>query len=143
MTVAGGVVPSAEWHVEADSGTRRRWRRARCDRRCSGSMPDTRRRSRTPYFLRKPAPGRPATTGRRAGGSTWAIRSSASAPVARFGRLGPGGETSREVSRRFNDQAIGEVRRPVTVVPRVDVKLDPATYVWSLVAPGSRGSPSP
>jgi LmbE family N-acetylglucosaminyl deacetylase len=31
---------------------------------------------------------------------------------------------------RFNDQARGEVRRPVTVVPRVDVKLDPATEVW-------------
>ena len=31
---------------------------------------------------------------------------------------------------RFNDQARGEVRRPVTVVPRIDVKLDPATEVW-------------
>ncbi|HEV8176925.1 MAG TPA: PIG-L family deacetylase, partial [Gemmatimonadales bacterium] len=31
---------------------------------------------------------------------------------------------------RFNDQARGEVRRPVTVVPRVDVKLDPATELW-------------
>lgn len=31
---------------------------------------------------------------------------------------------------RFNDQARGEVRRPVTVVPRIDVKLQPATEVW-------------
>ncbi|MBA3759920.1 MAG: PIG-L family deacetylase [Gemmatimonadales bacterium] len=31
---------------------------------------------------------------------------------------------------RFNDQARGEVRRPVTVVPRVDVKLDPAIELW-------------
>jgi LmbE family N-acetylglucosaminyl deacetylase len=31
---------------------------------------------------------------------------------------------------RFNDQARGEVRRPVTVVPRIDVKLEPATEVW-------------
>ena len=31
---------------------------------------------------------------------------------------------------RFNDQARGEVRRPVTVAPRIDVKLDPATEVW-------------
>jgi hypothetical protein len=31
---------------------------------------------------------------------------------------------------RINDQARGEVRRPITVVPRVDVKLDPATEVW-------------
>ncbi|MEO8090932.1 MAG: PIG-L family deacetylase [Gemmatimonadales bacterium] len=30
----------------------------------------------------------------------------------------------------FNDQARGEVRRPVTVVPRIDVKLDPATELW-------------
>jgi LmbE family N-acetylglucosaminyl deacetylase len=31
---------------------------------------------------------------------------------------------------RLNDQARGEVRRPITVVPRVDVKLDPGTEVW-------------
>ena len=31
---------------------------------------------------------------------------------------------------RFNDQARGEVRRPVTVAPRIDVKLDPATELW-------------
>jgi LmbE family N-acetylglucosaminyl deacetylase len=37
---------------------------------------------------------------------------------------------SREVSFRFNDQSKGEVRRPVTVVPRVDVRLDPITEVW-------------
>jgi hypothetical protein len=35
-----------------------------------------------------------------------------------------------EAVYRFNDQARGEVRRPVTVVPRVDVKLDPSTEVW-------------
>jgi LmbE family N-acetylglucosaminyl deacetylase len=32
---------------------------------------------------------------------------------------------------RFNDQARGEVRRPVTVVPRIDVKIDPAIELWS------------
>jgi LmbE family N-acetylglucosaminyl deacetylase len=31
---------------------------------------------------------------------------------------------------RFNDQARGEVRRPVTLVSRVDVKLEPATELW-------------
>jgi LmbE family N-acetylglucosaminyl deacetylase len=36
----------------------------------------------------------------------------------------------QEAVFRFNDQARGEVRRPVTVVPRIDVKLDPATEVW-------------
>jgi LmbE family N-acetylglucosaminyl deacetylase len=38
--------------------------------------------------------------------------------------------TAREVSLRLNDQARGEVRRPVTVVPRVAVAIDPATEVW-------------
>jgi LmbE family N-acetylglucosaminyl deacetylase len=40
---------------------------------------------------------------------------------------------------RFNDQARGEVRRPVTVVPLLDVKIDPAIELWSTnsVAPRS------
>jgi LmbE family N-acetylglucosaminyl deacetylase len=38
----------------------------------------------------------------------------------------------REVSFRYRDQTAGEVRRPVRVVPRVDVKLDPDTLVWPL-----------
>ncbi len=40
----------------------------------------------------------------------------------------------REVSLRLNDQARGEVRRPVTIVPRVDVAIDPATEVWPAAA---------
>lgn len=36
----------------------------------------------------------------------------------------------REVSLRLNDQALGEVRRPVVVVPRVEIALDPVTQVW-------------
>ncbi len=36
---------------------------------------------------------------------------------------------------RFNDQARGEVRRPVTVVPRIDVKIDPATELWPTNSP--------
>jgi LmbE family N-acetylglucosaminyl deacetylase len=43
--------------------------------------------------------------------------------------------TTREVSLRLNDQARGEVRRPVSVVPRVDVDIDPGT---ELVSAGSR-----
>jgi LmbE family N-acetylglucosaminyl deacetylase len=45
-----------------------------------------------------------------------------------------GAARSEEAAFRFNDQARGEVRRPVTVVPRVDVKLDPATEVWPLTS---------
>ncbi|HEU5171145.1 MAG TPA: PIG-L family deacetylase [Gemmatimonadales bacterium] len=37
----------------------------------------------------------------------------------------------REVTFRYRDQATGEVRRPVVVVPRVDVKLDPDTLMWA------------
>jgi LmbE family N-acetylglucosaminyl deacetylase len=37
-----------------------------------------------------------------------------------------------EAAFRVNDQARGEIRRPVTVVPRVDVKLDPGTELWPL-----------
>jgi hypothetical protein len=37
-----------------------------------------------------------------------------------------------EASFRFNDQARGEVRRPVTVVPRVDIKIDPASELWPI-----------
>lgn len=36
---------------------------------------------------------------------------------------------------RFKDQARGEVRRPVTVVPRIDVKIDPATELWPTNSP--------
>ncbi len=36
----------------------------------------------------------------------------------------------REVSYRYNDQAIGEIRRPVRVVPAVDIKLNPRLVVW-------------
>ncbi|HUR94889.1 MAG TPA: PIG-L family deacetylase [Gemmatimonadales bacterium] len=36
----------------------------------------------------------------------------------------------REVTLRVNDQARGEVRRPVSIVPRVDVAVEPATELW-------------
>jgi LmbE family N-acetylglucosaminyl deacetylase len=43
-----------------------------------------------------------------------------------------GASRLEEAVFRFNDQARGEVRRPVTVVPRIDVKLDPATELWPI-----------
>jgi LmbE family N-acetylglucosaminyl deacetylase len=136
MTVAGGVVPSAEWHVQADSNNEVSLAPGAVHRATVTLMPDSAAAATTPYFLRRP---------RRGGLYDWTGAPSselgepfgASAPMARFGRLGPGGEASREVSYRVTDQALGEVRRPVTVVPRIDVKLDPATYVWSLLTPGS------
>jgi LmbE family N-acetylglucosaminyl deacetylase len=136
MTVTGGLVPSAEWHVQADSNGQISLPPGEVHRSFALLTPDTGAVATTPYFLRRPQQGAmydwtgvPAVDlGEPFGGSS---------PVARFGRLGPGGETSREVSFRVNDQALGEVRRPVIVVPRVDVKLDPSTYVWSLLTPAT------
>lgn len=36
----------------------------------------------------------------------------------------------REVTFRYRSPTAGEVRRPIMVVPRIDVKLDPDTLVW-------------
>ena len=43
-----------------------------------------------------------------------------------------GASRTEEAVYRFNDQARGEVRRPLTVLPRIDVKLEPATEVWPI-----------
>ncbi len=57
----------------------------------------------------------------------------------RFRRVGSGEAgwlgTTRELSWRTNDQARGEIRRPVVIVPRVDVRLDPENEVWRAGAP--------
>jgi hypothetical protein len=37
---------------------------------------------------------------------------------------------TREAAFRYNDQSIGEQRRPVAIVPRLDVKIDPDTALW-------------
>jgi hypothetical protein len=47
-----------------------------------------------------------------------------------------GASRSAEAVFRFNDQARGEVRRPVIVVPRVDVKIEPATELWATSSAG-------
>ncbi|HXE57042.1 MAG TPA: PIG-L family deacetylase [Gemmatimonadales bacterium] len=44
----------------------------------------------------------------------------------------------RTVVHRALDQAIGEVRRPVFVLPRLDVKLEPGMELWSTTAVGAR-----
>ena len=49
---------------------------------------------------------------------------------------GPSFTMIKEVFHRYRDQAIGEVRRPLAVVPRVDVKATPAVKVWSTREPG-------
>jgi LmbE family N-acetylglucosaminyl deacetylase len=42
------------------------------------------------------------------------------------------GWMGREGTWRWNDQARGEIREPVDIVPRVDVKLSPAELPWRL-----------
>ena len=44
---------------------------------------------------------------------------------------GPDIRLRREVSYRYNDQATGEVRRPITVVPPIGVRLEPEILLWS------------
>ncbi len=44
----------------------------------------------------------------------------------------------REVSRRHADQAIGEIREPVRIVPLVDVKLTPHQLVWPVPGPSRK-----
>jgi LmbE family N-acetylglucosaminyl deacetylase len=54
--------------------------------------------------------------------------------TAEFGNL----VEPREVTFRYRDQAVGEVRRPIAVVPRLDVKIDPDTLVWPAAPRRSR-----
>ena len=56
-----------------------------------------------------------------------AVRSAGALQPVRAGRH-RGGRARGQL--RLNDQARGEVRRPLAVVPRVDVALDPGTEVW-------------
>jgi LmbE family N-acetylglucosaminyl deacetylase len=61
-----------------------------------------------------------------------ADREVVSALVARFTMLGDGplGPIERPVAFRWNEQSEGELRRPVVVVPRVDVSLSPTEVPW-------------
>jgi LmbE family N-acetylglucosaminyl deacetylase len=97
----------------------------------------------TPYFLRLPRVGDLYQWPKRNTGHILVVGGSAAgepfepptflgtAEVSSLGNDSLEASSWREAVYRFNDQARGEVRRPITVVPRVDVKLDPATEVWS------------
>lgn len=85
-----------------------------------------------PYFLRLPQTG---------GVYSWPAASQERGtplgePVARLQiEIDVAGQTvTREVEAvyRFADQARGEVRRPLFVVPAVGVRIEPATTVWPL-----------
>ena len=96
----------------------------------------------TPYFLRLPRagdlyrwPDEPSDQSRVTGGLPYGEPFESptflgSVEVNAGAADSLGASRLEEAVFRFNDQARGEVRRPVTVVPRVDVKLDPSTELW-------------
>lgn len=85
----------------------------------------------TPYFLRAPRDGEMY---RWKGSPEWWGDPFEPPPLTARVTLTPQGGAplvqEREVVHRYRDQAVGEVRHPILVVPRVDVKLDPAEKVW-------------
>lgn len=92
----------------------------------------------TPYFLRAPRAGDLYTWdpderwswGEPFGETTWWFE-------AQLGGRDPPSRDPRAITFRGNDQATGEFRRPVVVVPRLDVRLEPAEDVRPL----GRGGP--
>jgi LmbE family N-acetylglucosaminyl deacetylase len=101
----------------------------------------------TPYFLRAPRngglyrwEGDPADWGEAFEAAplraVFRLRSE-SREVGTSGSRDVSGEPIvqvREVVHRYRDQAIGEIRHPLLVVPRVDVKLEPGVKVWPTAA---------
>ena len=82
----------------------------------------------TPYYLALPRIGDlyqwPATAR-----DDWGAPFEAPLVRANY-RLDPAATpVQREASFRFNDQAIGEIRRPLTIVPRLDVRIDRDTVL--------------
>jgi LmbE family N-acetylglucosaminyl deacetylase len=136
QVVRPSIVPRGGWSVEDDtasgspieSGTVRRVQ-------ATLQVPDTALPT-APYFLQRPLQGAmydwsrspPAARGQPFDSST---------PLAVFQRNDAEWFT-RELALRMNDQSRGEVRRPLLVVPRVDVKLDPASELWSTQSPAPR-----
>jgi len=89
----------------------------------------------SPYFLRAPRQG--GLYRWEGDPADWGEPFETPVLRARFALLAGGREEMaepivqiREVVHRYRDQAIGEIRHPLLVVPRVDVKLDPAAKVW-------------
>ncbi len=88
-----------------------------------------------PYFLELPRVGAMYQWGGHLTGHAGTPGDPANRPLMAFAFSSCGRAqhfaAEREVAYVMNDQAIGEVRRPVEIVPRVDVKLDPETELWS------------
>ncbi len=129
QVVRPSIVPRCGWSVVDDSASASSIASGAVQRaRATLQVPDTASPT-APYFLQRPLDGALYDWSRSppdARGEPF----DSSTPIAVFQR----NDTqwfSRELALRVNDQARGEVRRPVLVVPRVDVKLDPASELWS------------
>jgi LmbE family N-acetylglucosaminyl deacetylase len=96
------------------------------------SIPETEEYS-TPYFLRRPRTGDLYQWGLEARAS-WGLPFEE--PRLTIRAQVPAGEetggVSREITFRGNDQGFGEFRRPVLIVPRIDVRIEPELGVWPL-----------
>lgn len=85
----------------------------------------------TPYFLRAPRDG--AMYHWSGDPADWGEAFEPPPLQARFLLVPAGGRQLslvREVVHRYRDQGIGEIRHPLLVVPRVDVKIAPPARVW-------------
>ncbi len=85
----------------------------------------------SPYFLQEPRDG--AMYRWSGPASNWGEPFDPAPLRARVTLLPEGGAPIvqvRDAVYRYRDQAVGEVREPLLVVPRVDVKLAPAEKVW-------------
>ncbi|MGH7701519.1 MAG: hypothetical protein ACREMO_00345, partial [Gemmatimonadales bacterium] len=93
--------------------------------------------STEPYFLRHPRIGDLYDWVPRWGGGAEAF--DPPPLIAVFSITAPDQSGSiglrREVAFRFNDQGRGEIRRPIEIVPKLGVVLDPAIRIWPV---GSR-----
>jgi LmbE family N-acetylglucosaminyl deacetylase len=92
-----------------------------------------------PYFLARPLAG--ALYDWSDTEPVWRGRAAEPPPFTAVVRLRIAGAAislCREVTHRSQDQAIGEIRRPVRVAPRIEVTLDPDTIVWPATGPDSQ-----
>jgi LmbE family N-acetylglucosaminyl deacetylase len=87
-----------------------------------------------PYYLRAPMNGA-SYEWRREDSSSWSAPAEPPPLLAEF-QL-DGATLRREVVRRSVDQALGEVRTPIFIAPRIDVHLSPGSGLW----PAGRASP--
>ena len=137
LLVAPHIHPPQGWTVQGDTLPPASLAAGEARRQVLTLLPPQEASGPDPYFLRRPLRGAVYDWSEAAPRERGEPFDPDAAP-ALLVSSGTGGRTSREVSFRVSDQALGEVRRPVTVVPRVDVKLDPGTALWSTVTPGAQ-----